>query len=145
MILIYVRLVLDTDVIIAAMRSQLGASRKLLVDLDENKITGLISVPLILEYESVMNRTKHLQESGFNHEKVNDVLDMIAAKSEHVKIHYFWRPQLKDIQDEMVLDTAVNGNATHIVTFNKKHFLGVTKNFKLKIATPGEIIKEITE
>lgn len=81
----------------------------------------LVSVPLMLEYEAVLTRPEHLQASGLTSEQVNHVLDALAKVLIPVRLRFLWRPRLKDIADEMVLETAVNGRADRLVTFNLRH------------------------
>src|ERR1700687_4511009 len=101
------RLVLDTDVVVAAMRSDRGASRQLLLAALDRRITLLASVPLMLEYEAVLTRPEHLKAIGLGAEEVNVVLDAWAAVIEPVRLRFLWRPRLRDPADEMVLATAV--------------------------------------
>ena len=77
----------------------------------------LLSVPLILEYESVLTRPEQLTASGATTEDVAAVLDELAAIAKRVQLIIRTRPLLHDPKDEMVLETAVNGHADAIVTF----------------------------
>jgi len=79
------------------------------------------SVPLIIEYEAVLTRPEHLDASGLTSRQVNDVLDALVKVSIPVHLRFLWRPRLKDPADEMVLETAVNGAADWVVTFNPPH------------------------
>ena len=133
---------LDTDVITAAVRSPNGASKRLLDWLFNDAIQAVISVPLALEYEAVLTRPKHLKASGLSFEEMSLLLDTIISKMHPVEVHYLWRPLLSDVSDEMVLETAINGHATTIVTFNIKHFSAVT-TLGLEVLTPGDALKRI--
>ena len=73
------RLVLDTAVVVAAMRSDRGASRQLLLAALDRRIAMLASVPLMLEYEAVLTRPEHLEAIGLRAEEIYDVLDALAA------------------------------------------------------------------
>ena len=84
-------------------------------------LTMLASVPLMLEYEAVLTRPDQLIATGLSVEETNDVLDELASVVEPVAFHFRWRPQLTDPGDEMVLETAVNGSADRLVTFNTRH------------------------
>ncbi len=133
------RLVLDTDVLVAALRSDQGASRQLLLAALERRVAMLISVPLILEYEAVLTRPEQLKGFGLAAREVNSILDAIAAVAEPVTFRFLWRPQLKDPSDEMVLETAVNGNAGYLATFNLRHLLEPAALFGIRAAVPGQI------
>ncbi|WP_267428444.1 putative toxin-antitoxin system toxin component, PIN family [Methylobacterium sp. GC_Met_2] len=112
------RLVLDTNVIVAALRSPTGGSTALLRRVRAGEFRMLLSVPLLLEYEAVTLRPEHLQAAQIAASDVANVLDVLALFAEPVAIHYLWRPRLRDPADEMVLEAAVNGRADAIVTFN---------------------------
>jgi predicted nucleic acid-binding protein len=84
-------------------------------------LTMLASVPLMLEYEAVLTRPDQLIATGLSVEETNDVLDELASVVEPAAFHFRWRPQLTDPGDEMVLETAVNGSAGRLVTFNTRH------------------------
>lgn len=109
--------VLDTDVLVAAFRSGSGASRRILEEALAQGFGLLLSVPLMFEYEAVLTRPEHLSASGASAEDVGDVLDGLAAVGRHVKLAFRWRPALPDPNDDMILETAVNGRARAIVTF----------------------------
>jgi len=115
------RLVLDTDVVVAALRSDQGASRQLLLAALDRRIVIVASVPLMLEYEAVLTRPEQLAQTGLTVEETNAVLDALAALIEPVALRFLWRPQLKDPSDEMVLETAVNGLVDRLATFNVRH------------------------
>jgi putative PIN family toxin of toxin-antitoxin system len=137
------RLVLDTDVIVAAMRSDQGASRQLLLAALDRRVVVLASVPLMLEYEAVLTRPGHLDQIGVTAEEMNELLDALAAVVEPVALRFYWRPQLKDPDDEMVLETAVNGGADRIATFNTKHLAAAARTFGIRAERPGAIWREI--
>jgi predicted nucleic acid-binding protein len=105
--------VLDTHVMVAALRSSAGASRQLLLALHHPFVLRL-SVPLILQYEAVLTRPEHLAASGLTAAEAVSVLDDLAAVAKPVRLAFRWRPQLTDANDDMVLETAINGGAIAI-------------------------------
>lgn len=139
------RLVLDTAVLVAAIRSSAGASRWLLRAALERRrgLTLLVSVPLLIEYEAVMTRAEHLAASGLSTADVGVLLDAVAAVAEPVRLAYLWRPRLPDVDDDMVLEAGVNGRADAIVTFNLSDFIGPAKQFGIEIVRPGEAVKRL--
>lgn len=134
------RLVVDTAVMVAAIRSDRGASRYLLVAALERRFTMLASVPLLVEYQAVMSRLEHLKASRLSVADVEALLDAVAAVSEQVHLDFLWRPVLIDPDDDMVLETAMNGRADAIVTFNRRHFVAATKRFGIDVLSPAGAI-----
>jgi putative PIN family toxin of toxin-antitoxin system len=137
------RIVLDTDVMVAALRSAAGASRRLLVAGIDRRITLLVSPALVLEYESVSKRPEHLVASRSSEAAVDIVLNQLVASSDHVKMHYLWRPQLADVGDELVLEAAINGRADALATFNMRDFEAGAKRFGLKVCRPGDLWRSL--
>jgi putative PIN family toxin of toxin-antitoxin system len=136
------RAVLDTNILVAARRSSGGASNALLRMVDQPAFIMLASVPLFMEYEAVLKRPEHLLASQLTDQAVGAFLDYLAALIVPVKFHYLWRPQLSDVADEMVLETAINGRASCIVTFNGRHFKAAER-FGIEILTPADMIRAI--
>jgi predicted nucleic acid-binding protein len=98
-----------------------------------------ISVPLILEYEAVLTRPEQLKAFGVTAGEVNSILDAIVSVGEPVTFRFLWRPQLKDPSDEMVLETAVNGDADYLATFNLRHLSEASALFGIRAAAPGQV------
>jgi putative PIN family toxin of toxin-antitoxin system len=138
-----VRLVLDTSILVAAIRSAAGASRRLLVASLERRLTLLVSVPLMIEYQAVMTRPEHLKASGLSAEDLDVLLDAVAAVAEPVRLAFLWRPAARDPDDDMVLEAAVNGRTDGLVTFNIRDFAGVAKRFGVEVLSPGEAVRRL--
>jgi putative PIN family toxin of toxin-antitoxin system len=136
------RTVLDTSVLVAAIRSDRGASRMLLVAALERRHQLLVSVPLMIEYESVLTRADHLEASGLSRDDVQATLDAIALVAEPVRLAYLWRPILADADDDMVLETAVNGRPDLLVTLNRGDFLAAS-SFSVPVVSPGEAVGRV--
>jgi len=134
--------VLDTDVIVAALRSDKGASRQLLLAALNQQFELLLSVPLILEYETVLTRPEHLATCGLSSREVGRVLDDLAAVARPVRLAFRW-PTLSDPDDDMVLETATNGSASAIVTFNQRDFASVIKGFRCAAILPATALQQI--
>lgn len=128
---------------VAALRSDRGASRVLLVGALERRYRLLMSVPLMLEYEAVLTREEHLEAAGVSNAGVQDLLDALASIIEPVRLAYLWRPTLPDPQDDMVLETAVNGGAELLVTLNRRHFETAASTFAIRIASPAEAVARL--
>lgn len=137
------RIVLDTNVLVAALRSDAGASRQLLERALDQRYVLLLSVPLMIEYEAVLVRPEHLDGSNLSAKEIGMILDALAAVGESVRLSFLWRPMLKDPADEMVLETAANGRADLLVTFNRRHFAKAAELFEMTIAAPGDALRRL--
>jgi putative PIN family toxin of toxin-antitoxin system len=135
--------VLDTNVLVASLRSDLGASRRILERALAQEFELLLSVPLMFEYEAVLTRREHLLASGASVEDVTELLDGLAAVAKRVRLAFRWRPALPDPNDDMVLETAVNGRADAIVTFNDRDFNPVASEFGCRVVRPAELLRRL--
>lgn len=140
------RVVLDTNVLVAALRSKSGPSRAWVRAALRREVEILVSVPLFLEYEAVLKRPEHLLATGLlKTELVDEFLAGLAGAVTPVDVSYLWRPQLADPADEMVLEAAVNGQADWIVTYNVRDFAAAAKRFKLNVGGPGAVWPRLSE
>ncbi len=137
------RLVLDTNVVVAALRSPSGASAALVRCALQRRFTLLLSVPLALEYEAVCVDPAQRIVSGLDEAGVDTIISALCAVAEPVRGSFLWRPQLRDANDEMVLETAVNGMADYLVTFNRRDFGDVPESFGIKLLSPQQALKRI--
>ena len=137
------RLVLDTDVLVAATRSRSGASWQLVDRALARKFTLLLSVPLVLQYESVLSREEHKKVHGLTVTQLDEVINSLVRIAEPVQIRFLWRPLLSDPRDDMVLETAVNGRADLLVTFNQKDFLAAGRVFAHEVVRPSEVLNRL--
>lgn len=137
------RVVLDTDVFVAALRSDAGASRQLLLAALDQKLELLLSVPLVIEYESVITRAEHLEAAMLDESDTIAILDALVSVAEPVRLSFRWRPVLRDPADDMVLETAVNGGAELLVTFNRRHFGSAARKFALRVVSPAEALERL--
>jgi len=131
------RVVVDTSVIVAGLRSQLGASNRILTLVAERQLVPLVTTTLFLEYEDVLNRPEQRLATGMAKEDVLGFLAALASAAEPVDVHFMWRPQLADPADELVLEAAVNGRASAVVTHNVRDFLPAASDFKIEVITPS--------
>ena len=127
--------------LVAAFRSDAGASRRVLEAALDRRFELLLSVPLMFEYEAVLNRPEHLAAAGASLQDVSDVLDGLAAVGKRVRLAFRWRPTLTDPDDDMVLETAINGHASAIITFNERDFLPFAPEFGCMVMRPGEFLR----
>lgn len=137
--------VLDTDVIVASLRSKTGASREIIRRVGLRQITALASVALFIEYEAVLKRPEHLQAANLTVVQVDRFLDTLAHLFVPVTPHFLWRPVLKDPNDEMILEAAVNGQAQFIITFNTRHFGNAAARFGITVLKPGDFLRRVSQ
>ncbi|MBA2593684.1 MAG: putative toxin-antitoxin system toxin component, PIN family [Pseudomonadota bacterium] len=137
------RLVLDTDVLIAGLRSPTGASAELMRLARRGKVCLLASVALFIEYEAQCLEAEHCAAAGLSETDMRRFLDTFATLIEPVTTHYLWRPQLRDPADEMVLEAAVNGRADALVSFNHRDFGAAPARFGIALLLPSDALTRI--
>jgi putative PIN family toxin of toxin-antitoxin system len=133
------KIVIDTNVLVASLRSRRGASFKLVSFLPSNKFSIAISVPLVFEYEDALKR---LESSAITEQDIGDLVDFLCKIGHQQEIFFLWRPFLPDPADDHVLEVAVAGGCDAIVTYNKRDFKGIEK-FGLRVLDPRELLSEI--
>src|SRR5262245_21249962 len=137
------RIVLDTSVVATALRSASGAGNALLRLVAQQKIVPLASSALFFEYEDVLKRPEQRLVTGLDVNAIYRFMAALASACEPVEIRFQWRPQLREAGDEMVLETAINGRADALITYNVRDFLPAAGRFDLRVLRPGELLKEI--
>lgn len=135
------RLVLDTNVVVTAMRSPLGASAALLKLARRGQVVLLANVALALEYEAICLMPAHMKAAELTAWETSQFIDAVIGMIKPVETHFMWRPQLRDPADEFVLDAAVNGRAEAIITFNGRDFGRAPAAFGISVSTPSGIME----
>lgn len=133
-------IVLDTNVLISALRSRRGASYRLLELVGGQKVEINLSVPLVVEYEEVAKQ--QARELGLTYADVDDVLDYLCSIGNHREIYFLWRPVLRDPCDDMVLELAVEAGCEFVVTHNLRDFAGAER-FGIRVMSPRDFLKQI--
>ncbi len=137
-----VQVVVDTNVIVAALLSSRGASHRLLRLVGDARWRMNLSVPLVLEYEQSLKRV--CASSALSSADIDAIVDFLCASGNLRPIFFLWRPLLPDPKDDMVLELAIESRADFIVTFNAKDFLAAPQ-FGVAVATPGEFLATLGE
>lgn len=109
----------------------------------EQRCTPLVTTALFLEYESVLLRAEYRLVTGLEPDDVEGFLSALASASEPVELDFLWRPQLRDPNDEMVLEAAVNGRAVALVTHNVADFQVAATRFGIPTWNPARLLKEL--
>lgn len=139
------RIVLDTSVVVAAMRSARGAGNALLRQVAHGRVRLLATPALFFEYEDVLRRPEQRLVTGLSDADIDQFLGGLASACDPVEIRFQWRPQLRDLNDEMVLEAAVNGQADSLVTYNTRDFKDAAARFGLPVQLPGEFLQELSD
>jgi putative PIN family toxin of toxin-antitoxin system len=132
--------VIDTNVIVAALRSNRGASHQVLLSLGEDAYRMCVSVALLMEYEAAAMRLT--RTTPLRRQDIDAILDYVCSEARHCKVHFLWRPCLRDPNDDMVLELAVSSGARYIITHNTRDFAG-TERFGIEALTPREFLPMI--
>lgn len=134
------QVVIDTNVIVAGLRSRRGSAFQLLSSIDTEQFDIHLSVPLVLEYTEVLLR--ELPNLYLNIDEVDDLIDFYCSVGVLHEIFFLWRPFLRDPKDEMVLELAFKAGCEIIITYNTRDFAGV-EQFGLKLLKPSEFLRLI--
>jgi len=133
-----VRIVLDTSVLVAATRSRRGASFQLVSALPCDAFQPALTVALYTEWQAVLTRPEHLPP-GTGPEDALAFLRYLASVSHLQSVHFLWRPFLRDPDDDMVLECAVNSSSPFIVTHNVRDFRR-TESLGVRALTPRDFL-----
>ena len=133
------RIVLDTNVLISAMRSSRGPAFRLVSLLGTGRFEISLSVGFAFEYESVLARATRLTAR-----EIAELLDFLCSITVRQRVFYLWRPMLRDSGDDLVLELAVASRSRTIVTFNRRHFVGA-EQFGIQVLSPARFLREIGE
>ena len=135
-----VQVVIDTNVLVAAMRSRRGASFELLSRLGRGEFDIAVSVSLILEYESVLLR--HALIPAMTQQDIRAVVDYVCDIAIWQEIFFLWRPHLRDPNDDLILELAVAAGSDGIVTHNTRDFAGA-EQFGVHVWTPRVFLENL--
>ena len=133
------RAVVDTNVLVSALRSRRGPSFRLLSLIGTGRFEIALSVALALEYEDAALRATSIPAEAFYR-----ILGYICTAAHQQNIFYLWRPYLPDPKDEMVLELAVASRANHIVTYNLRDFRG-SERFGIQVVKPEDFLDTLEE
>jgi putative PIN family toxin of toxin-antitoxin system len=134
------QVVIDTSVIVSAVRSNKGASYRVLTLLGDPRFQFNLSAPLVFEYEDAVRRIPATVRA--NDAAIDELMDSICALGDHRTIYFLWRPTLTDPSDDFVLELAVESQSDCIITHNRRHFKGAEK-FGVAVVTPSEFLRLI--
>jgi len=131
------RVVVDTNVVVAGLRSRRGTAFRLLSEIGGSRFEIALSVPLVLEYEDALLRCSTV--TRLRRSDVDAVLDYLCSVGHLQQIFYLWRPFLADPKDDFVLELAVAARCRSIITYNVRDFVGAER-FGVGILEPGPFL-----
>ncbi len=137
------RVVMDTSVVVAALRTRTGAGNAVLRLVATGELVLQATPPLFLEYEDVLKRPEHRLIHRLDTEAIDEFLAELAALIEPVEVRFQWRPQLRDPKDEMVLEAAINGHANALVTYNIADFAAAGDRFSIPVIRPADLLRKV--
>lgn len=137
------KIVLDTSVLVAALRFRQGASFALVSRLPDPRFQLCLSVAVYTEWQAVLSRPEHWPP-GANAQDALGFVRYLASMAHLQDIHFLWRPFLRDPDDDMVLECAVAANCQYIVTHNVKDFRH-TGQLGVQALTPKEFLLLLKE
>jgi putative PIN family toxin of toxin-antitoxin system len=139
------RIVVDTNVLIAALRSGGGSSLDVLMACHRRRLKPIIGAALYAEYRDVSSRKLPGLSIPFSSSERERFVDGFAALCEWQDVYFRWRPNLRDDRDNHVVELAIAGAARAIVTWNKRDFAGGELMLgSLRVVSPAELMAEMT-
>ncbi|QTA85242.1 putative toxin-antitoxin system toxin component, PIN family [Desulfonema magnum] len=136
------RLILDTNIFVSALKSNMGASYAIISQLPSDQFQIALTIPLYIEYQDVLTRPEHMSGTSTK-EEILGFLRYVCGIAHRQQIFFLWRPWLEDPKDDMVLEAAFASRSRYIVTHNLRDFRGVEKHFGITPLTPGKFLNII--
>ena len=138
------RVILDTNVLVAALRSDMGASYAIVSQLPSERFQMALTVPLYLQYQDVLTRPEHMTGASTPDDILN-FLRYLCSIAHRQRVFFLWRPWLKDPTDDMVLEAAVASQSRYIITHNLRDFTGsgIEEYFGIVPMRPREFLHRL--
>ena len=129
--------VMDTNVLIAALRSRQGASFEVFRRLRVGEWTAVLSNHLLFELEEVIKRDA--AAFGLTLADVDELLNAVCARGEAWPLPHGWEPLLSDPDDEPLVELAWASGANRIVTHNTRDLWPATR-LGIEVLKPREFL-----
>ncbi len=139
------RHLLDTNIIVAAFRSRLGASHALLRRALTGELQLVMHHKLVSEYRDVLSRADVVGPDLLTYPEMEKVLARLLVDADEVRVRYLWRPNLRDEDDNFIYEIAVAAAPCTIVTHNIRDFVGgELKLADVYVRTPADVLRSFT-
>lgn len=135
-------IVIDANIILPALKSRKGKSNQLLRNIGIGKFDFAISIPLILEYESILKQ--YLDRNYYTNDDIDNFINYLCYAGKKIKLFYLWRPYLKDPYDDHILELVIHSHSKYIIAYNKKDFKEA-EHLGIVSLTPAEFMNKIQE
>jgi putative PIN family toxin of toxin-antitoxin system len=136
--------VIDTSVFAGALIGRAGHNRQVIRACLEGRLNPLMGQSLFLEFEDVLGRDHLFRSSPLSRRERYELFQAFLSVCQWVHVYFTWRPNLPDEADNHIVELAVAGGATLIVTNNVRDFRRGELRFPgLRIVTPSEILGEL--
>jgi putative PIN family toxin of toxin-antitoxin system len=139
------RLVLDTSVLVAAIRSDTGAAKAIVDLVLARQVILLMNYPIACEYREVTLRPQHVVESNLSSGEIVQLIHELETVASPVEIVESYRPLSTDPNDDLLLDLAINGRADMIVTNNLRHLQRPAARFGIEVLDARNALSTIRE
>ena len=138
------RVILDTNVLVAALRSDMGVSSALVSQLPSERFQMALTVPLYLQYQDVLTRPEHMTGAS-TPDDIRNFLRYLCSLAHRQRVFFLWRPWRKDPTDDMVLEAAVASQSRYIITHNLRDFpgSGIEASFGIVPMRPREFLHRL--
>jgi len=136
------RYLLDTCVVLSALRSRHGASNAILRQAFEGQLPVVVHFKLVAEYRDVLLREEQLRATGLDARTVQRFLAAYVGIADEVQVHFLWRPNLPDENDNFIIEMAIAASPCTIVTHNVSDFRRGERRFAgVEVARPVDILR----
>jgi len=130
---------MDTNVLVAALMSNSGASHYILRLILEEKIQLAFTPSVYFEYYDVLTRPQILAKIHLSIKEIEKILDLLALLAKKHAVYFLLRPNLFDEKDNLICECAFVSQSHYLITSNIKDFFGgELKKFQFQVITPKD-------
>jgi len=136
------RVVIDTNVFVGALLNRDGQNRRVIRACLEDRAQPLMGQALFHEYEDLLGRQALFRKCVLPSAERQQLFEAFLSVCDWVQIYYGWRPNLRDEGDNHLMELAVAGGASVIVTHNVADFKQGELQFpEIRVLKPAEFLE----